>query len=97
MNYDPPLDPGIEPYVEVLNSAGVETFESCEGGWTRLPSPNGAFSWGAAGWRTLSVALDCGLPIKEVRRTWPIIDGAPTAPWWEITLSRDTTCGGRLR
>jgi hypothetical protein len=26
------LDPGIAPYVDVLDAAGVETFESCEGG-----------------------------------------------------------------
>jgi hypothetical protein len=32
MEYDPPLDPGIRRYVEVLNEAGVETFESCQGG-----------------------------------------------------------------
>jgi len=30
--YEPPLDPGIARYVEVLNGNGIETFESCEGG-----------------------------------------------------------------
>jgi hypothetical protein len=28
----PELDPGIGPYVDVLRAAGIETFESCEGG-----------------------------------------------------------------
>ena len=32
MQFDPPLDPKIEQAVLVLRSAGVETFESCEGG-----------------------------------------------------------------
>jgi hypothetical protein len=26
------LDPGIAPYVDWLDSKGIETFESCEGG-----------------------------------------------------------------
>ena len=28
----PPLDTGIEEIVNILISAGIETFESCEGG-----------------------------------------------------------------
>jgi hypothetical protein len=32
LQFDPPLDPGIAPAVLVLRDAGVETFESCEGG-----------------------------------------------------------------
>lgn len=32
MIFDPPLDPGIRQAVEILSGAGVETFESCEGG-----------------------------------------------------------------
>ncbi len=32
MDYDPPLDPGIANAVTTLAAAGVETFESCEGG-----------------------------------------------------------------
>jgi hypothetical protein len=30
--FDPDLDPGIRAAVLVLNAAGIETFESCEGG-----------------------------------------------------------------
>ncbi len=26
------LDPGIAPFVEALRAAGIETFESCQGG-----------------------------------------------------------------
>ena len=30
--FDPPLDVGIAPFVLVLMDAGIETFESCQGG-----------------------------------------------------------------
>ncbi len=32
MEFDPPLDPGISEFVAVLQSKGVETYESCQGG-----------------------------------------------------------------
>ncbi len=32
MDFSPPLDPGIADYVIALREAGIETFESCEGG-----------------------------------------------------------------
>jgi hypothetical protein len=28
-----------------------------------------------------------GLPVTELRRVWPILDGEPTGPWWELTFS----------
>ncbi len=31
-HFDPPLDPGIQNAVLLLRRAGIETFESCEGG-----------------------------------------------------------------
>ena len=49
MNYDPSLDPGIEPYVEALNSAGVETFESCEGGMDTPTQPQRCVFMGGCG------------------------------------------------
>lgn len=30
--FDPPLDPGIASYVHILHQAGIETYESCQGG-----------------------------------------------------------------
>lgn len=88
MIYDHPLDPGIADAVEALRSAGVETFESCEGGdGHAYPEPTIRFHGGQGeGHRALGIALTCQLPVSELRRVWPIIDGTPTGPWWELTF-----------
>lgn len=83
-----PLDPGIRPIVDALRSAGIETFESCEGG------PGHAFTeptvrfYGERpeGFRALSVALQLGLEVRDLRRVWPVLDGEPTGPYWEFTF-----------
>ncbi len=38
------------------------------------------------GFRALAVALEHGLPVLDLRRSWAIIDGAPTGPYWELTF-----------
>ncbi len=88
MAYDPPLDPGIRLAVEVLNGAGVETFESCQGGNNHAyPEPTVRFYGNAGeGLRALSVAINAGLPVTALRRSWPVIDCEPTGPWWELTF-----------
>jgi hypothetical protein len=87
--YDPPLDPGIAHFVEILQMAGVETFESCQGGRGHAyAEPTVRFHGNRAeGFRALSVALNSGLPISDLRRVWPILDDEPTGPWWELVLS----------
>jgi hypothetical protein len=65
------LDDGIREYVRTLATAGVDTFESCQGGEGR---------------HALAIAQSFGLGILELRRVWPINDGEPTGPWWEITF-----------
>src|SRR5205814_7266109 len=84
----PDLDPGIRRYVEVLQAAGVETFESCEGGKGHaFAEPTIRFHGERAeGFKALSVALQHGLQVSSLRRTWPVRDGEPTGPWWEIVL-----------
>lgn len=86
---DPPLDPGIAPFVEALCEAGIHTFESCEGGAGHAyPQPTVRFHGGRAeGFRALAAAFDVGLPVAELRRVWPILDGEPTGPYWELTFS----------
>jgi hypothetical protein len=88
--YEPPLDPGIRRYVEVLNESGVETYESCQGGKGHsYPEPAVRFHgdrW--EGFRALSVALRQGLPVAELRRIWWVEDGDPVGPAWEMTFSR---------
>lgn len=85
-----PLDKGIEKYVHVLLDAGVETFESCEGGKGHaFPEPTVRFhGQREEGFRAFAAAKTLGLPVAELRRIWPIIDGEPTGPYWELTFVR---------
>lgn len=84
----PPLDKGIKQYVEILYAAGIETFQSCEGGEGHsFPEPTIQFHGERPeGFRTLAVALQNGLPVKAVRRVWSIEDGEPVGPDWEIVF-----------
>ena len=86
--FDPPLDPGIADAVEVLNAVNVETFESCQGGEGHTyPEPTIRFHGDRSeGFRALAVALRAGLPVKSLRRAWPIVENEPTGPCWELTL-----------
>lgn len=86
--FEYPLDDGIAHAVMVLRDAGVETFESCEGGDGHCyPEPTVRFHGGRGeGWRALGVAQQRGLPVSALRRSWPVDDGEPTGPWWEMTF-----------
>ena len=89
------LDRGIEKAVRTLQANGVETFESCEGGEGHAyPEPTVRFHGSiAAGWHALAVCFDNGLPVAELRRTWPILDfNLPTGPYWEITFREKLPC-----
>ena len=83
------LDPGIRSFVVTLCDAGVETFESCEGGCGHAyPEPTVRFhGQRPEGLRALAVAIQAGLPVSELRRVWPVQDGELTGPWWELTFS----------
>ena len=91
-DYDPSqdsgLDPGIKPYVEVLLEAGIETFESCQGGEGHgFPEPTICFAGlKDEGWRALAAALCADLPVWELRRVWTMVDGEPTGPEWEMVF-----------
>ena len=87
-----PLDRAIVYAVKVLRDAGIETTESCEGGdGHAFPEPTIRFNGQRGeGFKAVACALAHGLPVSELRRTWPIIDGEPTGPLWELTfVSRD--------
>jgi hypothetical protein len=86
----PDLDPGIYRAVRVLREAGVETFESCEGGAGHAyPVPTVRLhGTRAEGWRALGIALEHGLPVSQLRRTWPMVDGEPEGPCWELVFGR---------
>lgn len=87
--FEPPLDPGIADAVLCLVGAGIETFESCEGGpGHAYPEPTVRFHGDRTeGLRALAAALAANLPVKDLRRVWPVLDGEPTGPWWELTFS----------
>lgn len=88
MQFDPPLDEGIRRYVEALAAAGIETFESCQGGEGHAyPEPTVRFHGGRGeGFKALAIAFQWGFPVASLRRTWPVNDGEPTGPWWELTF-----------
>ena len=73
-DYDMPLDAGIREAVVALQRAGVETFESCEGGRGHCyPEPTVRFFGEVPeGFRALSVALVADLPVYALRRVWKI-------------------------
>ncbi len=82
------LDSGIKDAVLLLREHGVETVESCEGGANHAYlEPTVRFVGGKAeGYRALSIALQLGLKVSELRRVWPILDYEPTGPYWELTF-----------
>lgn len=91
------LDEGIREIVRILVENGVETFESCEGGEGHsFYVPTVRFHGGhAEGFRALSVALQHGLKVCELRRYYSVEDGVPVGPQWELTFLAETTlpCG----
>jgi hypothetical protein len=82
------LDPGIAPYVDALDAAGIETFESCQGGDDHaFAEPAIRFHGNRGeGFRALALAITYGLPVSELRRYWQIVDGEPEGPHWELTF-----------
>ena len=89
------LDEGIKEAVAILIDAGVETFESCEGG------PGHAFSdptirfegVSSEGYRVLTIAVQNGLKVRELRRTWSYNDCELVGPFWELVLYPEKVAG----
>jgi hypothetical protein len=86
------MDPGIERAVRTLMDAGVETFESCQGGPGHcFPEPTIRFGVGRPeeGWKALAVCLTFGYPVLRLATYWNIEHGhVPTGPYWELVFSR---------
>jgi hypothetical protein len=83
------LDPGIAPYVDVLDAAGIETFESCEGseGHGFLEPTIRFYGDNSEGFRALAVVVQRELPVSELRRYWQVSRaGEPEGPHWELTF-----------
>ncbi len=82
------LDAGVREAVLILRAAGVETFESCEGGSGHpFPEPTIRFHGdNFEGFRALSVAQKNGLQVDQLRRYYQVQNGEPTGPYWELTF-----------
>lgn len=87
-DFSPPLDPGIARAVNVLRSVNIETFESCEGGEGHsYAEPTVRFHGDRSeGFRAVAAAIQHGLKVTSLRRIWPVLEGEPTGPWWELTF-----------
>lgn len=86
--FDPPLDKGIERAVLILQEAGIETYESCEGGSGHsYPEPTVRFHGDRSeGFKALAIAMQHGLPVVALRRIWQVLDNEPTGPDWELVF-----------
>lgn len=87
-----PLDAGIEKAVLALRAAGIQTYESCEGGTGHaFPEPTVRFKGDQAeGFRAYATALDNGLPIVALKRVWEVNEHELNGPWWELTFAPTT-------
>lgn len=85
----PHLDPGIREVVKLLRDAGVETFESCQGGTGHAFHEPTVRFYGHRdqGFHVLAVLLRHGIPVGALRRYWTVIDGEPVGPHWEVELA----------
>ena len=85
---DMPLDSGIKEAVLILRGAGVETFESCEGGnGHAFDVPTIKFHGDAwAGYKAFAVAMEYGLPVRRIQRAYGVVNGQLEGPWWEIVF-----------
>lgn len=86
--YDPPLDKGIEREVMILNDAGIETYESCEGGKGHAyTEPTICFHGDRTeGFKAVAIAIQCALKVSAIKRFWSVIESEPTGPKWEMTF-----------
>jgi hypothetical protein len=90
-SWSTPVDLGIVRAVKVLLDAGIECFESCEGGEGHaFTEPTVRFHGEIGdGWRALASCQDYDLPVLELRRYWAISGhGEPCGPEWEIVFRR---------
>ena len=83
-----PVDRMISYAVKVLRDAGINTYESCQGGRGHA-SPDAIvrfYGHRTEGFRAVAAAMDAGLPVFALRRFWTITDGELNGPSWEIVF-----------
>lgn len=84
------LDPDIRPFVEILRRERVETFESCQGGKGHSsPEPMVRFHGNAyEGYRAFTVAMNYGMPVKELNRHYDVVEGGLVGPYWKLIFKQ---------
>jgi len=82
------VDSGIKKQVRILNDAGIDTFESCQGGKGHAYSEPSIRFHGDRyeGLKAFSVAMRNGLDVMALRRIYQIVDGELNGPYWEIVF-----------
>ena len=89
--YESPLDLGIKDYVETLAAAGVETFESCEGGESHtFPVPTIRFH-GQRGEDSVPSPWPYNTPTRCRTCAGCGPSSEPVGPNWELTFYRRAT------
>lgn len=89
-----PVDMGIVRAVKVLRDAGVETFESCEGGEGHTyPEPTVRFHGPpGCGWKAVGELMVYEFPVRRLSHTWRFaknrVGEGPDGPYWEVTFYR---------
>jgi hypothetical protein len=88
MRDDQTFDEGIQHAVDVLDEAGFEIVDACDGSpGHAYPEPTVVFNGDQnEGLRALTVALKAGLRVEELRRVWSVRDGEPYGPVWQLVL-----------
>lgn len=89
------LDSGIVDFVRLLQEAGIETTESCQGGEGHTyPEPTVRFNGdNSEGFKALAAAMQAQLPVMELRRVWSMQGGEPHGPDWELVFYSETPPG----
>lgn len=82
------LDRWVRYAVLVLHTAGVKTYESCQGGRGHaFPDATIRFEGSEEdAFRAVNVAREHGLPVYHLRRFWRLTDTTTDVPAWEITF-----------
>jgi len=83
-----PIDMGIVRAVRILRTAGIPTYESCEGGEGHVFAEptikfGGTFE---SGWLAVGRLLTYRLPVRRFAQCWSFPFGVPDGPHWEVTF-----------
>ena len=87
INYDD-IDDGIMGAVKMLRSAGIETFESCQGGPGHAHHHPVIWFTGDAqeGFRAEQIATEAGYQVYHIAQFWYSRRGVRYGPYWEISF-----------